>query len=69
MRFFVLIETYWNVNFFVKPMLWTSRVGLNRNILECKCNCYQDFQRYIRVLIETYWNVNTPTEQAAVGEN
>ena len=56
----VLIETYWNVNFFPQSLAKDSGRSLNRNILECK------FQRRVgkgssqsQVLIETYWNVNT----------
>ena len=32
----VLIETYWNVNFFVEQTEDLIGQGLNRNILECK---------------------------------
>ena len=31
-----LIETLWNVNFFIKSVLNLGRIGINRNIVECK---------------------------------
>ena len=36
-------------------------VGLNRNILECKCRASVYRSRLPVVLIETYWNVNQKT--------
>ena len=53
----VLIETYWNVKFFRRPLFRRNRDRINRNILECKVSSF-DFHRWLlAVLIETYWNV------------
>ena len=38
----VLIETYWNVNTFTLIQNLSSGLGLNRNILECKCDLALD---------------------------
>ena len=60
MKYEVLIETYWNVNF-NSPVGTGGIVRLNRNILECKFARPSLSILKLVVLIETYWNVNAPT--------
>ena len=52
----VLIETYWNVKKEFEKMS-ENRVGINRNILECKDVENNQVYNQHTVLIETYWNV------------
>ena len=56
---FVLIETYWNVNYFRSTLELNSVQGINRNILECKYDGVGISFSNLYVLIETYWNVNS----------
>ena len=53
----ILIETYWNVNYF-RPLRHNSRLNINRDILECKCEYKVEAAQAKAILIETYWNVN-----------
>ena len=55
----VLIETSWNVKvsrFFIRSI---GRIGINRNIVECKVEATAGEKHYREVLIETSWNVKT----------
>ena len=54
----VLIETYWNVNEYTDAYGKVVRLGINRNILECKYYQTTVATNNAWVLIETYWNVN-----------
>ena len=58
-QYFVLIETYWNVNSSTDSSHSTAVTGLNRNILECKLIRWRVNGVLHVVLIETYWNVNS----------
>ena len=53
-----LIETLWNVNKAGSVRKRKSRLGINRNIVECKCNGYIINRLLCAELIETLWNVN-----------
>ena len=56
-----LIDTLWNVNTkTVTP--GTSSIGINRYIMECKCQESADFRRLGDELIDTLWNVNMFSE-------
>ena len=64
----VLIETYWNVNARLILAAYREAFGINRNILECKCQRrLSDSADDGFVLIETYWNVNA--NEAGRGTN
>ena len=53
-----LIETLWNVNT-ISPSVGSSGTGINRNIVECKCNGdVLTWESETPELIETLWNVN-----------
>ena len=53
-----IIETYWNVNAAFIPISTASLAGNNRNILECKSEQKEIWDKQTREIIETYWNVN-----------
>ena len=56
----VLIELYWNVNIIQRDA--RNRhvgFGINRTILECKCQTGNGYIHTSAVLIELYWNVNS----------
>ena len=54
----VLIETLWNVNESNGTWHKSPKVGINRNIVECKYAIIPSKILVIFVLIETLWNVN-----------
>ena len=53
-----LIETLWNVNINGSNLTHDERVGINRNIVECKYLRVWHMLEYKIELIETYWNVD-----------
>ena len=52
-----LIETLWNVNI-DGMVLGYKDIGINRNIVECKCDYIFFKSSEMSELIETLWNVN-----------
>ena len=54
-----LIDTLWNVNTLATSENYLAMDGINRYIMECKCNiAYFRPYLYNPELIDTLWNVN-----------
>ena len=61
-----LIETYWDVKYFLSFGCSTASFGFNRNILGCKVIMEIALHFNTNDLIETYWDVKRDVEVLSV---
>ena len=59
LKWFVLIETLWNVKKDLAEMISPSGSSINRNIVECKVSRACACDIFHLVLIEPLWNVKS----------
>ena len=61
-----LIDTLWNVNKGRTIEIFGGESGINRYIMECKCNSLLVVTAALCELIDTLWNVNPLTTSLTV---